>query len=45
MFQPSQFITSTWLLQGSTQETARVVQLLNDSVQDLEAVEQQVRKR
>lgn len=27
--------------QGSTQETARVVQLLTDSVQDLEAVEQQ----
>lgn len=28
-------------MEGSTQETARVVQLLNDSVQDLEAVEQQ----
>lgn len=28
-------------MEGSTQETARVVQLLTDSVQDLEAVEQQ----
>lgn len=28
-------------MEGSTQETARVVQLLSDSVQDLEAVEQQ----
>jgi hypothetical protein len=34
------FFTSTGA-QGSTQETARVVQLVTDSVQDLEAVEQQ----